>query len=164
MGYTTDFKGRFDVTPVMKQEHIAYINQFAGTRRMRRDAKVVAGLPDPVRNSAGLPIGVEGEFFVGAGGLAGQAEDESVRDYNRPPARAPGLWCQWVATEDGSHLEWDGGEKFYCYVEWLEYVCENFLKRWGYKLNGNVQWQGEEVGDCGVLEAEDNRITARDLR
>ena len=27
----------------------------------------------------------------------------------------PGIWCQWVPTDDGKGIEWDGGEKFYNY-------------------------------------------------
>ena len=62
-----------------------------------------------------------------------------------------GFYCQWIPTEDGRAIEWDGGEKFYDYVEWLKYLIDKFLVPNGYNLNGCVQYQGEEVGDCGTL-------------
>ena len=68
-------------------------------------------------------------------------------------------YCQWKPTKDGWSIEWDGGEKFYSYVEWLEYIIENFLKIWGYTLDGEVQYSGEEVGDCGVLLVKGNVVS-----
>lgn len=72
----------------------------------------------------------------------------------------PGSWCQWVPTEDGTGIEWDGTEKFYSYTEWLEYLVEHFLKPWGLVLSGSVVWHGEESGDSGVIYAKDNRVKA----
>lgn len=161
MGYTTEFDGQFYLDKPLKPEHKAYINLFSSTRRMKRDAAKTQLLPDPVREAAGLPVGDEGGFFVGGDGLMGQAEDESVLDSNAPPSGQPGLWCQWVATEDGKHIEWNQVEKFYHYTEWLEYIVANFLKPWGYVLNGMVKWSGESRHDFGLLHVVDNVVTSR---
>ena len=42
------------------------------------------------------------------------------------PNGKPSIWLQWEITkQDGKYyLEWDGGEKFYEYVKWLEYVIK----------------------------------------
>ena len=50
----------------------------------------------------------------------------------------PGLWCGWRPNEDGTVIEHDGGEKFYDYTEWIQYLVHHFLEPWGYKLNGDV--------------------------
>ncbi len=71
----------------------------------------------------------------------------------------PGFWCQWTASDDGKFLEWDGGEKFYNYIEWLEYLLEHFIVPWGNKLNGEVQWEGEESGDLGKIKVVNNTVT-----
>lgn len=63
----------------------------------------------------------------------------------------PGIWCQWVPTEDGQGIEWDGNEKFYAYVEWLDYIVKKFLTPWGITLSGEVQYRGEEFGDDGTI-------------
>ena len=92
-----------------------------------------------------LPAGIDGEYFVGGGGCAGQKHDRSIIDYNRPPRTQPGLWCQWVVTktQDGTDvIAWDGGEKFYDYVEWLCYLIEHFFKPWGIY----AQWNGCVAG------------------
>lgn len=73
----------------------------------------------------------------------------------------PGYYCQWIPTEEGTSLEWDGNEKFYDYVEWLEYLIEHFLQPWGYTVNGEVTWQGEDVGDLGTIYVGDNVIATQ---
>lgn len=152
---------------------------------MGRDVKVLTelykgkfGHPTQPNN----PYGNNGEFFVGGGGFGGQDRDKSIIDYNRPPGQRPfdsnvdfntnwyenqlkikngecqpGLWCQW--TTNGKELTWNGGEKFYYYNEWLEYLIKNFFEPWGVKLNGEVKWEGEDSDDVGKIVVKDNSIT-----
>ena len=161
MGYTTEFYGAFDVTPTLTPEHRAYLAAFNKTRRMKRNATIAATLPDPIREAAKLPIGREGGYFVGAAGFMGQDSDTSVTNYNYEPDGQPSLWCQWTPSEDGTQIEWDGGEKFYNYVEWLEYWIQHFLKPWGYTLNGEISWEGEERDDMGRIIVEDNKVSTK---
>ena len=142
----------------MKPEHREYIKLLSGTRRMKRASKKAETLPDPVRLAAGLGIGVSGSYFVGGEGYAGQDNDSSVEEHNSPPVAQPSLWCQWVPNEEGTRIEWDGGEKFYRYGEWITYLIKHFLKPWGYKLNGEVVWQGEEDSDMGKIIINNNKI------
>ena len=138
---------------------------------MKRNAKIADTLPDSVRIAAGLPIGLEGAYFVGGSGFCGQDRDASILEYNDPPAGQPGLWCQWVPnqkdketwtrSEDGTEIGWNGAEKFYCYIEWLQYIIDHFLKPWGYVLNGEVEWQGERRDDTGLIVVNDNVVTKK---
>lgn len=73
----------------------------------------------------------------------------------------PDSYCQWEPTKDGTAIVFDGNEKFYDYTEWIAWLIDAFLGPWGYTLNGDVQWQGEEVGDVGVLSVKDNVVEAR---
>jgi len=174
MGYTTYFEGEFKFDKPLKPEHKAYLEAFASTRRMKRSELRVAERPDPIRVAAGLPVGVDGGYFVGAEGFMGQegagfdAQEEKARlgivNYNEPPMGQPGLWCQWVPKADGTAIVWDDGEKFYSYVEWLKYLIDHFLGPWGYKLNGEVEWSGEERDDRGLLIVRDNKITTKQAR
>jgi hypothetical protein len=170
MGYTTNFSGEFVLNNPLSSKHEEYLRKFASTRRMKRDASKTALRPDPVREAVGLPVGVDGGYFVGAGGSFGQENmlgnpaADDVIDHNREPSGQPGLWCQWVPSHDGEAIEWNGGEKFYNYVEWLEYIIEHFLKPWGYVLNGTVTWEGEEQGDVGKIIVNDNVVTTKQAR
>lgn len=137
MGYTTDFNGKFTVTPTLKEEDRNFLTKLAQTRRMKRNV--------------GPEYGVEGEFYVDGKGFAGQDSDDTVLDSNQPPSTQPGLWCQWIPFEDGTAIEWDGNEKFYNYVEWIVYI-NNWLNQRGYTLGGSVTWQGEERDDIGMIE------------
>lgn len=71
--------------------------------------------------------------------------------------RYPGIWCQWVINSRG-RLAWDGGEKFYCYTEWLQYLVDEYFKPQGYELNGKVSYRGERFEDIGVICIKANNI------
>ena len=158
MGYTTEFAGSFKFDKPLSAAQVAYIKAFNESRRMKRNVDLASAFPDPLRLAVGLPLGVDGEFFVGGDGLRGQADDRSVVDYNRQPSTQPGLWCQWTVSDDGTELMWDGVEKFYRYVDWLRYLIANFFVPWGVKLSGDVYWKGEEDSDIGIIFVTDNEV------
>jgi hypothetical protein len=75
-----------------------------------------------------------------------------------PDIMSYGLWCQWIPTDDKTTIVHDGGEKFYNYVEWLEYLIQHFLKPNGYILNGEVEGQGETMGDYFKIICRNNLV------
>lgn len=158
MGYTTNFYGSFTFSRNLTDEEVAFINAFASRRHMRRDVeKLQAEYGNQYGNpfTPEDPLGPEGAYFVG-----GDHNDEynhpSILDYNEPPRGQPGLWCQWVVQN--MQLCWDGGEKFYNYVEWLQYLIEHFFAPWGVMLNGAIQWNGENQADIGVISVRNNNV------
>jgi hypothetical protein len=66
------------------------------------------------------------------------------------------IWCNWI-IEDGE-LTWNGAEKFYAYVPWLRYLISEYFDKWGVKLNGEIEYQGEDFDDRGVIFVEDNVV------
>lgn len=160
MGYTTEFSGIFSLDRPLEPHHAAYLRQFHYTRRMARDVQKLQGCNDPLRRAVYLPLGVQGEFFVGDTDFRGQGSTDDILSFNDPPETQPGLWCKWEPTESNDGIQWDGEEKFYAYVGWLNYIVDNFLKRWDYVLNGRVTWQGEEPNDIGEIVAIDNNVFA----
>lgn len=70
----------------------------------------------------------------------------------------PNAYLQWVVSQDRDALVYDGEEKFYEYIPWIEYLCKNYFEPWGVKVNGRVKWQGEDAGDIGVIVATDSQI------
>ena len=144
MGYTTDFSGSFQFNKQLSSKMLDYLKKFNETRRMGRSTDAV--------------FGTQGEFFVFGGGFAGQDREDNILDYNMPPSTQPGLWCQWTPNEDGTELEWDGGEKFYHYTDWLFYLINKILAPNGYVLNGEVEWFGEDRSDVGTIVVKDNVI------
>ena len=159
MGYSTDFYGTLkfnkEVTPQLKE----YINRFSHTRRMPRDNdKIKATYPNWKELCFFGELGENGAYFAPEAPNFGQNNDGTIIDYNGwKCAVHPGLWCQWIINDD-NELEWDGGEKFYKYEEWLEYLIDNFFEPLGYSLNGDIQWQGEENDDFGNIHVFDNVI------
>ena len=163
MGYTTDFDGSLKLSRPATVEQIEYINRFSGTRRMKRDVNKLIELYNGKHGLNGN-YGIEGEFFCKDDGHSGQDGDASVLDHNKSSKTQPGLWCQWVLNEDGTELEWDGGEKFYSYIDWLKYMIEKFFKPWGIALNGEIKWQGEENGDVGKIIVRDNKVSIAKIK
>lgn len=160
MGYTTTFTGKFKCEPALNADQVAYLTRFSETRRMKRDEKIVETFADPLRVAVGLPVGEEGEFFVGDGENFGQNRDASVIDFNRAPSTQHHLWCDWSPSENGKHIAWSGGEKFYRYVQWIEYIQDSILNNWGVKLSGAVKWKGESPSDRGVIVIKNGSVEA----
>jgi hypothetical protein len=163
VGTTTIFEGAFQLDRPLRPEHAEYLLKFSRTRRMQRNPEIAATLPDPLRERVGLPIGVDGGYFVGSTAAFGQDWNHpSVLDGSQEPAGQPGLWCQWVPTEDRTSIHWDGREKFYDWTEWLRYIVEHFLTPWGYTLRGAIEFrnyhrQGIVIADAdGVNEYDDD--------
>ncbi len=159
MGYSTEFYGSFAVSPTLSPQHSAYLAAFSESRRMIRDPTPLENRPDPLRTAVGLPLGPQGCYHVGTSGrLASLTEDSPVLNGNCPPEDQPGLRCQWCPSPDGTSIVWDEGEKFYLYVDWLRYLIEHFFEPWGYTLNGEVKWSGQEPSDTGVIRVVSNDI------
>lgn len=166
MGYTTEFQGSFNIDKALDTNLKDYLDKFLRTRHMKRD---VTKLSDDdrtksIHNTIGLPIGDDCEFFISHDDEFGDAHTPDVIDYNKPPKDVPGLWSGWVLNDSGTEIEWDGGEKFYNYVEWLKYIIEKFLQPKGYTCNGKMKWRGESFNDMGVIEVINNVVTTREIQ
>jgi hypothetical protein len=135
------------------------------------------------KTNADEVYGFKGEYFAMNDGDMGQGNDASVIDHNAASGeiawkdyngdwekrdemqkainadiiKQPGLWCQW-RLDDETTLAWDGSEKFYNYIEWLQYLIAHFFEPWGIKVNGEVTWQGEDNADIGKIIVKDNEI------
>ena len=153
MGYTTEFYGQIEITPPLNEQEIKFLTKFSETRRMNR---------------------TKGPYYVDGNGFAGQDHESDIVDYNEPPQGQPGLWCQWVPTEDGQYIEWDGAEKFYDSEEWMTYLIEHFIgdkpkaKKelpflQGHTCNGRILAQGEDMLDRWELFVTNNKVTVKQL-
>lgn len=106
MGHDTECSGRIHVSPPLNKAEVDYLLRFAGTRRVLRG---------------------NGPYFVDGTGYRGQGDDPDIIGDDQPAEGQPGLWCQWVPTEDGSAIQWDQEEKFYWGTEWMAYLIDTFL-------------------------------------
>jgi hypothetical protein len=157
MGYTTDFTGEFNVSPPIKDDNILQrLKILSETRRMKRDSNKIAKKLNISLEECIAKYGIDGEFYGISDFLVA---DETVINHNSPPQTQPGLWCQWTYNIDKNTVEWDGGEKFYHYVDWLEYLIEKVFEPNGYKLNGEVKWCGESGYDEGTINVNNNFIS-----
>lgn len=154
MGYTTDFSGSLKFNKNVTLELQEYINRFSNTRRMPRDNEKIKEIyPNWKELCFFGELGNMGEYFA----PHTHNYDDSIIDHNGFSVSVhPGLWCQWVI--EGNELVWDGGEKFYNYIEWLHYLIDNFFDPLGYELTGDIMWEGEDSDDCGTIHVVNNFI------
>lgn len=150
MGYTTEFNGRFEINKPVDDKTAAILEGLATTRRMKRN----------VDESI---YGIEGEFYFEDDDAYTfpRPKNTNIIDYNKPPVTQPWLWCQWELTHDKQGLQWDGNEKFYMYVEWLQYIIERVLAPKGYRLDGTVEWFGEDPDDRGIIIVQNNIVSTK---
>jgi hypothetical protein len=142
MGYSTTFKNKFNLNKPLDEVTYNFLLGLGTTRRMARNVD--------------KKYGVEGEFYV-------ENDDLGVVNSDKQPKTQSGLWCQWVPTEDHMAIEWDGGEKFYNYVQWIEYLISKVLAPRGYVLNGTVEFEGEDRHDYGEIEIVENNVNGKRL-
>ena len=75
---------------------------------------------------------------------------------------APQGYCQWVLRPDPNDyelqcLKWDGEEKFYDSLEWMQFIVETVLT--DYTCNGVIEAQGEELSDRWLLVVENSKVS-----
>lgn len=152
MGYTTEFIGTFTINRPVSEDVASLFRGLTNTRRMKRDNAYL------IEHGYG-DCGIDGEFFVED--LENYGQDsclESIIEYNFPPSTQPSLWCNWELLDDNQTICWNYAEKFYNYVEWIEYLINNLLKPKNYIVNGVVAYQGEDFDDFGTIFVRDNNV------
>jgi len=165
MGYTTKLNGRFKLNKKLEKDVANLINGIATTRRMKRDISKLAKKFRISEELALMKFGIDGEFYFNTCDFKnfGQNIDDTIIDQNIPPETQPGLWCQWYYFEKDNEIRWDEGEKFYNYIEWIEYIIKKILEPRNYYLNGTVLWFGEDDDDKGIIKIKNNIVNYKNL-
>jgi len=135
----TYLNGSFQINPPLQGIHLGYLDRFSRIRHMKRDVKLLKKLRDPLREAVGLPLGLEGAYYVAGEIFFSDYDNPTIIEYNDPPSGQPRLWCSWEASGDGESYYWTNGDKNYGHVAWLEYLIKHFLNPWHYKLSGRVE-------------------------
>lgn len=73
----------------------------------------------------------------------------------------PSSYMQWVPSETLDHIVYDGNEKFYNYVEWLQWLLDHLIT-FGVTANGTLYWSGEDVDDTGTIEVVESVVTVNE--
>ncbi len=158
MGYVTYFEGSFKFNHPPSEYMIKYINSFSTSRRVKRDVELIKKIDgDWEKHSFKGKLGNEGEYYVKYDNYSWEEGDITVIDEDENPSNQPSFWCNWIINEKGE-LCWNGHTKFYDYVEWLEYLINNFFQVENLVLNGEVKFEGEEDKDKGKIVIIDNFI------
>lgn len=153
------FSGNLAITPALQRAHYRYLREFAGNRHVMRHEILVGLLPDPVRTAVGLPVGLDGGYFVGA---RGHAWDESIKNPHIPPTGQPSPHCPWEPvfrppTLQQQPTSWATGQTAEVQLDWLRYLVEHFLRPWGYTLQGELAAR-DASGATGQLRVHDTQI------
>lgn len=165
--YHIHFTGSVQLDRPLQPEQVAYLRRFLSTRRVSWAGEYVQELPDPLREAVGLPVGPEGAYFVGLSfnELKVDFYQPLVREQklklNKAPQGQPRLWCAWKLDEDGMTLRYtDKQELSFCYA-WLDYLIDHFFTPWGYRLDGEIIWQGDDEADHGTIVVRQSHVEHR---
>lgn len=158
-------KGSTIIEDMDELQILSYINLFSKSRRMKREPILINSDYKKDNNY----YGKEGEFFVPLDWDTLYKKPshfnhgKEVKDNNNSSITQPGLWCKWIIgfndKDKSLVLKWSGAEKFYDYVEWLEYIIINFLAPKNIILNGKIEWKGEDDRDIGTILVDNNSIS-----
>lgn len=144
MGYSTAFTGQFALSRPLTADECATLRALYEHRHEEEE-----DLPLPYVVAGDCPVLIERTL-------------KNRTYYGEAPGilskKFPSFYCQWVLSPDQRALEWDQGEKFYCYVGWLQYLISHFFAPWGVTLDGTIKWKGDMRGDSGSIRVEGNRI------
>ena len=163
MSYSTYFIGEFSIDKPLDDETFKLLDGLSKTRRMKRSPAKLAKRLNMTRAEVVKKYGKECEFYYPNDGNMGQEHTDDIIDYNKPPECQPSLWCQWEIDKDTRDIiRWDEVEKFYEYVEWIEYFIDSILKPRDYVVNGEVRWDCEESTDNGTISIENNIVTVKE--
>lgn len=139
-----------------------YINRFSNTIRIGRN---IDELKQEYSNWRELcffgDLGKNGAYFAPMSTEYGQKSDDEI--FNQVSAYEngqPSLFCQWFIN-DNDELVWDEGEKFFCHIEWLEYLIKHFFAPLDYILNGEIRYFGEI--ESGIIIVKNNVVSVKDL-
>lgn len=176
MGYYTDFDGHFTITPPLQDRHEAYLQVWLPMEHRAYYEDKLKDIPDPLREAVGLPIGPEGVYATCVespdehwtkDGIVLEprtiGEREELRHLTPDTAAwCPTRYCYWTVESDDTgrcELQAPQSGKVYSYQEWLLFLLKKFFVPWGYTLNGQVNWNGEDRTDMGVMRIEDNVLS-----
>lgn len=159
MGYDTNFSGELVMSRRLTEPEHEYLSAFLDTAHYARDTSKLEGIPDPLREAVGLPLGDQGCFFMGRDESVAsymiQYEDTLLEDYDYgPPVNLPDYGTDWYlgGLMDGRDvLRHEDGKSRGLYTDWLAWLVENILTPWGISLNGEVTWDGDDEGDMGRI-------------
>ena len=159
MGYTTWFEGGLTPNKPFKKEFVNYINAFSEKWHEPEDVEIIKRFdPDWAKHCLDGNLGPYGMYYVGSfdeGSFnKGIIDRSAAKGYT-----CPGYRCNWCINEETGVVEWDGGEKFYQYTDWLIYLIENFFEPAGYILNGEFIWIGEDSEDRGKISVVNNKVS-----
>lgn len=155
MGYNTEFYGSFCFDKPLTKEQILFIYNYSRTRHFIRPDVT----PSKVMLDAGINDVGSGACYYALDDVDNKYHNEwtKYKNHYNDPGLCPGLWCQWIVSDSGLRLEWDGMEKFYNYLEWLNFLIENFFSKWNYNLTGFIKYQGEDDDDFGFIRIKNNK-------
>ena len=176
MGYTTEFFGRFELNKPLTPGLFQYLSDFAESRHYNISPELIMKIDKNWNEHCYLgDLGQKGQYYLtkflpdyDIMHMSGDLKEEILKkgltcNYNQTPEDVPGLWCQWIPSDDNMGIEWDGGEKFYEYIAWIKFLIEHFLAPNGYVVSGSVRWRGESFDDIGVIEVENNVVHERGI-
>jgi hypothetical protein len=156
-------QGKFEFDKPLSARHKKYLSSFALKKRLTRSENMLQQRPDPVREKVKLPIGSQGEYFVGENVVGNSGVDPSIVSFEDPPEEQPSFWCLWKPSQGKlDSIIWSGETAdFNTHHLWIKYLIKHFIAPWKYNLNGQVKWS--DGINFGKITITNNEVEVLDL-
>jgi hypothetical protein len=157
--------GELHISPPLDPAQVRYLQAFSESRRVKRDVSITGNKQDPLRETVGLPVGKQGEFYV----AHSDADKSDVLDDNTPPSTQPALLCCWTVSDDGTLLynAEETMETVNGAENWIPYLVRKIFRVWNRELTGEITFFDENdlrqgvPSTVGFLKVQRNRIRRR---
>ncbi len=184
MGYTTDFDGKIVISPKLPDEFVGGFN-FTTKKRNNTYGDGEQGSFDHLYHSRwgynslgdpppeGTTNRLGGWFspyvFERPGDYPTRIDEYARIGIHRASAvtEVPSCWNHWQlgqGVDDFTVLEWDGGEKFSEYIEWMKYVLRLIHSDFPQShFVGTIDWEGEDPTDRGQIIVGENKFEEQQI-
>jgi len=141
----SETRGALSLSRPLTDDEFYFLSALALNKRMRRHRSMLGFmidekmLTDPFRNEVGLPLGMDGYWFVGNEGENMDESDPSVFNKEQPPRGMPGCWCSWQPASDNRSMLILSGKKPHHALRWASFLLTRlFIKHWDMTMSGII--------------------------
>ncbi len=168
MGYTTTFEGKVKISPPLNKEEIKFLKFFCGVAHIKRKHSEAYYFLQKRNFLTEMISKIYIQFWSFWGYELESGAQKEIIDDGSPPDGQPSKWCQFMPTDDGHYIVWDGLEKFYYSLEWMQYLIDHFIGDdpkakselpflQSHVLNGEMKAFGEDEEDRWILKVKNNK-------
>ena len=162
-GDATELEGYFKVNKPLDEETQFIIRGLRHGMSQKRDSQLLADYLGMSLEECLIKYGVDGQLYVKDNNVAVICHKGYIKQQitYQPWIGSFIPRFSWKYFPEEQAIRWDRSEKFYCYVEWIQYLIDYVLAPRGYVLNGHVETFNDADNGADQRDSYDEEDFAR---